>query len=115
VRRIGDACRVPADPDPGELLALGLDAEAPDVPLFRGQGCADCRGTGYRGRTGIYEMFVVTEDVRSLVLRKAPTGEIRRYATDHGMVTLRADGWRKALAGVTTLEEVLRVTQEEEK
>jgi general secretion pathway protein E len=114
VRRICDACRVPADPDPAELLALGLGAEVPDASLFRGRGCGDCRGTGYRGRTGIYELFVITEEVRSLILRKAATGEIRRHATEHGMLTLRTDGWRKARAGVTTLEEVLRVTQEDE-
>ncbi len=81
--------------------------------LFQGRGCGECRGTGYRGRSGIYELFTVSEEVRSLILRKAPTGEIRRYATDHGMVTLRGDGWAKARAGLTTVAEVLRVTQED--
>jgi general secretion pathway protein E len=81
--------------------------------LRRGAGCDDCRGTGYRGRTGIYELFRITEDARSLVVRKAPVGEIRRHAVTQGMVTLREDAWAKACAGLTTVEEILRVTQED--
>jgi type II secretory ATPase GspE/PulE/Tfp pilus assembly ATPase PilB-like protein len=81
--------------------------------LFRGRGCAECRGTGYRGRTGIYELFDITEEVRSLTLRRVSTREIRRHAIDNGMVTLRLDGWAKAQEGVTTVDEVLRVTQED--
>ncbi|MBI3628656.1 MAG: type II secretion system ATPase GspE, partial [Candidatus Rokubacteria bacterium] len=113
VRRICAACRGPYEAEPGDLVALGLTPQDWREPLFRGKGCGECRGTGYRGRTGIYEMFLINEDVRSLILRKAPTGEIRRYASEHGMVTLRGDGWAKARAGVTTVEEVLRVTQED--
>jgi general secretion pathway protein E len=113
VRRICGACRGPYEAEPGDLVALGLTPQDWREPLFRGKGCGECRGTGYRGRTGIYELFSVNEDVRSLILRKAPTGEIRRYASEHGMVTLRGDGWAKARAGVTTVEEVLRVTQED--
>ena len=70
-------------------------------------------GTGYRGRTAIYELFVVTEEVRSLILKRASTREIRRHALETGMGTLRMDGWRKIREGVTTVEEVLRVSQEE--
>jgi type II secretion system protein E len=113
VRHICAGCRIPHQADPGDLVALGLTPQEWREPLFRGQGCAECRGTGYRGRTGIYELFSVNEDVRSLILRKAPTGEIRRYAVEHGMITLRDDGWAKARAGATTVEEVLRVTQED--
>jgi general secretion pathway protein E len=113
VRRICSTCRVPYHAEPGDLLALGLSPDDWHEPLFHGKGCSDCRGTGYRGRTGIYELFAVNEDVRSLILRKASTGEIRRYATEHGMVTLRGDGWIKARAGITTVDEVLRVTQED--
>ncbi len=112
VRRICQACRAPDHPDPAELLALGV-TDATGVELFRGKGCDDCRGTGYRGRTGIYELFRITEEARSLVVRKAPGGEIRRYAVAHGMVTLREDAWAKACAGLTTVEEILRVTQED--
>jgi general secretion pathway protein E len=112
VRRVCAQCRVPHVPDPADLVAIGV-ADAAGVPLFRGAGCDACRGTGYRGRTGIYELFVLSEDVRSLILRKAPTGEIRRRATESGMVNLRDDGWAKARAGITTVEEILRVTQED--
>jgi general secretion pathway protein E len=112
VRRVCQACRAPDHPDPADLLALGI-TDATGVELFRGKGCDECRGTGYRGRVGIYELFRVTEEARSLILRKAPTGEIRRYAVEHGMATLRADGWAKACAGVTTVAEILRVTQED--
>jgi general secretion pathway protein E len=112
VRRICQACRAPDHPDPAELLALGV-TDATGVELFRGKGCDDCRGTGYRGRTGIYELFRITEEARSLVVRKAPGGEIRRYAVAQGMVTLREDAWAKACAGLTTVEEILRVTQED--
>ena len=112
VRRICEACRVPDHPDPASLLALGV-TDAAGVELFHGKGCDDCRGTGYRGRTGIYELFRITEDSRSLVVRKAPVGEIRRHAVAQGMVTLREDAWAKACAGLSTVEEILRVTQED--
>ena len=112
VRRICAACRVPDTPAPADLEALGVDTNG-DYTLFRGKGCDECRGTGYRGRFGIYELFPITEDVRSLVLRRASTPEIRRYAIDAGMVSLRIDGWLKARNGLTTVEEILRVTQED--
>jgi general secretion pathway protein E len=113
VRRVCQACRGPYEPDPADLLALGVSQSGASGPLFRGAGCTECRGTGYRGRSGIYELFTVNDDVRSLILRKAATSEIRRYAVDHGMLTLRADGWAKARAGMTTVDEVLRVTEED--
>ncbi len=112
VRRICQACRVPDAPTPGDLEALGIDAAA-DTPLFRGKGCEECRGTGYRGRMGIYELFPITDDARSLILRRGASRDLRRYAIDSGMVTLRMDGWKRACEGLTTVEEVLRVTQED--
>ena len=112
VRRICEACREPDKPSPADLQVLGV---SPDTPgqLFRGRGCAECRGTGYRGRLGIYELFDITEEVRSLTLRRVSTREIRRHAIESGMITLRLDGWAKAQEGVTTVDEVLRVTQED--
>jgi general secretion pathway protein E len=112
VRRICQTCRVADAPDPADLLAIGV-TESRGVDLFRGEGCDACRKTGYKGRVGIYELFIITEDVRSLILRKASTGEIRRMAVEHGMVTLREDAWAKARAGLTTVDEILRVTQED--
>jgi general secretion pathway protein E len=112
VRRICSACRVADTPSKADLDALGIEA-GPDVTLFRGKGCEECRGTGYRGRTGIYELFVIDEDARSLVLKRSSTREIRHHAIARGMVTLRTDGWKRACEGVTTVEEILRVTQED--
>jgi type II secretion system protein E len=112
VRRICQDCRAPDHPDPAELLGLGV-SDPHGVELFRGKGCDQCRGTGYRGRTGIYELFRITDEARSLIVRKSPTGEIRHHAVDHGMATLREDGWAKACAGLTTVEEILRVSQED--
>jgi type II secretion system protein E len=112
VRRICASCRAPYQPDAGDLLAIGV-TDAGGVELSRGKGCDECRGTGYRGRLGIYELFVITEEARGLILSKRPTGEIRHHAIEHRMVTLRDDGWAKARAGITTVEEILRVTQED--
>jgi general secretion pathway protein E len=112
VRRICPACRVPDAPSRADLDALGVKGPT-GAPLFRGKGCDDCRGTGYRGRSGIYELFVIDEDARSLVLRRASTRDIRQHAISRGMVTLRMDGFKRALEGVTTVEEILRVTQED--
>jgi general secretion pathway protein E len=113
VRRICEACRAPAEPPPPEREALGI-AVSRDTRFYRGAGCESCRGTGYRGRTGIYELFPITEDVRSLVLRRAASRDIRRRAIAAGMRTLRHDGWAKAVRGLTTIAEVLRVTQEDD-
>ncbi len=112
VRRICAACRVPDTPNPADLEALGIEGAA-GARLWRGRGCDECRSTGYRGRTGIYELFPITENARSLILRRVPSREIRREAVEAGMMTLRLDGWRKACEGVTTVEEILRVTQED--
>jgi len=112
VRRICPACRVPDAPSRADLDALGVKGPI-GAPLFRGKGCDECRGTGYRGRSGIYELFVIDEDARSLMLRRASTRDIRQHAIARGMVTLRMDGFKRALEGVTTVEEILRVTQED--
>jgi general secretion pathway protein E len=112
VRRICPACRVPDNPSRADLDALGIEVSG-DVTLFRGKGCDDCRGTGYRGRSGIYELFVIDEDARSLILRRSSTRDIRQHAVQRGMVTLRMDGFKRACEGVTTVEEILRVTQED--
>jgi general secretion pathway protein E len=113
VRIICSACRQPYEPEAKELRAVGIEALPGGVALFRGKGCADCRGTGYRGRSGIYEFLPMTEELRSLTLRKSPGHEIRQRAIAAGMQTLRQDGWAKCCAGVTTIDEVQRVTHED--
>jgi general secretion pathway protein E len=106
-------CRKPHEPDAGELRAVGVDRVPAAARLSRGAGCDACRGTGYRGRTGIYEFMGMTEELRGLTLRKIPGHEIRQRAVLAGMATLRQDGWNKCCQGVTTVEEVLRVTRED--
>jgi general secretion pathway protein E len=84
----------------------------PDI-LYRGRGCDKCFNLGSIGRTGIYELLLIDSELCSMVIRRVPSGAIKEYAVSRGMRTLREDGLSKAAAGVTTIEEVLRVTQEE--
>lgn len=82
--------------------------------IYEAVGCETCRGTGFHGRTGIYEILVVTERIRQMVVARATTTEIKNAAMQMGMRTLRQDGWSKVLDGITTIEEVLRVSEEDE-
>ena len=86
---------------------------AKGATAFHAGGCAACLSTGYRGRTGIYELLVLDDELRALVLAKADANTIKARAIAHGMRTLREDGARKVLSGITTTEEVLRVTSED--
>src|SRR5205807_9227766 len=80
----------------------------------QGAGCDNCRHTGYQGRTAIYEICVVSEPLRKLIMQKRDGGELKQCAIAEGMVTLRQDGWRRVEQGKTTIEEVVRVTQTDE-
>jgi type II secretion system protein E len=113
VRLVCQACRTPYHPEVTDLRAMGVEHVPAGAQLVRGVGCSECRGTGYRGRTGIYEFMRLSEDLRSLALRKAPGHELRQHAIAAGMTTLRQDGWSKCCMGLTSVEEVLRVTHEE--
>jgi general secretion pathway protein E len=110
VRRVCQACAEEESPDPALARAMAADGHTVDR-VRRGRGCAACRGTGYRGRTGIYELLMIDDDIRAEFLRQRHAGAIRRLAVERGMRPLRADGWRVVAEGVTTPEEVLRVTQ----
>jgi general secretion pathway protein E len=111
VRRVCDACRVEYRPS-AEHIAL-LSREKPDDrPYTRGAGCSACRGTGYQGRLGVYELLLVTEQMKDAIARNVARGELRAIAIANGMVPLRTDGWQHAQAGLTTIEEVLRVIQD---
>jgi general secretion pathway protein E len=90
------------------LRETGFTAEG---DLRIGQGCDACGGTGYRGRTGIFELLTVDEGIKDLILARADAGAIRELAVAHGMTLLREDGWDKTRRGITTIEEVLRVTR----
>jgi len=79
--------------------------------LYRPEGCECCRNTGYRGRKGIYELLVTNEEIRHLVTQACTSDVIKQAAVRNGMETLREDGWNKVLSGITTIDEVLRVTK----
>jgi general secretion pathway protein E len=87
--------------------------EGRPITLFKAVGCPDCQKTGYQGRTGIYELLLITDAVRGLVLKNSDSPTVRRAAVEEGMDTLRDDGIRKVFEGHTTLEEVLAATQDE--
>lgn len=110
VRRICPDCKQAYDPPEHELRDLGL-MQKDKTPFYMGAGCAKCFDTGYRGRTGIYELMVINDDIRDMIYSRQTAGAIKRKALEYGMQTLRMDGARKVRAGTTTLAEVLRVTQ----
>jgi general secretion pathway protein E len=113
VRKICPDCRQPAQPTAQELGELGLGSPGTnqDARFYVGKGCDRCFQTGYRGRTGIYEVMLINEQIQELIYRRETAGVIKKIALEAGMQTLRMDGARKVLAGVTTVSEVLRVTQ----
>jgi general secretion pathway protein E len=110
VRRLCPLCRQPHEPGDKETAALGQPAL--NGPLYSAVGCPNCNFTGYRGRTGIYELLAVDETLRRMIHDGAAEQDLRAYAMAHGMVNMRQDGMRWVRAGDTALEEVLRVTRE---
>jgi general secretion pathway protein E/type IV pilus assembly protein PilB len=111
VRKICKRCAEPMTPNEGELRALNIDPETvPNANFRRGKGCPECGKSGYRGRMGIFEIFVIDDDARRLIYEKVPANVLRARAREMGMRTLREDGTRKVLAGLTTAEEVIRAT-----
>jgi general secretion pathway protein E len=108
VRKVCAECRAPYEPDASERTIFGRDV--PDR-LYRAVGCGACNFTGYKGRTGIYELLTVDEDMRKLVHDRAAERELRAHGVRHGMLRLREDGLRWVREGVTSLDEVLRVTR----
>jgi len=112
VRLICKNCKESFVPEDMGTLAEEFADDPPRV-LYRGTGCRECQGTGYRGRTGIFETMLVTATIRGMILERASAGQIRKVAAQEGMKSLREDGWRLVRSGRTTLEEVLRVTKDE--
>jgi general secretion pathway protein E len=110
VRRVCDACRESYEASPEIVAAVAHGAEE-RVALSRGSGCARCRGTGFRGRVGVFELVVVTDALRDAISARASRTHLRSIAADAGFVTLRGDGWTKARRGLTTVEEVARVVE----
>lgn len=109
VRQICPHCKEGYTPDP---LDIPPDFDLPKgAKLFKGRGCRECRNSGFSGRKGIFELMMMDDDIRELVLQRASSGKIKRVAQEHGMLLLREDGWNKVLAGMTTLSEVVRATK----
>jgi len=110
VRRICPACAAPYSPSAAEREKLGM-SPFNATPFQRGAGCAECLNTGYHGRVALYEILTLDDALRSLILAQTDAAQIRAAAIARGMIPLRADGVRRVADGVTTTEEVLRVTQ----
>jgi general secretion pathway protein E/type IV pilus assembly protein PilB len=110
VRKICRKCAQPYLPSESELKSLSLDATVQGANFQKGKGCSDCNKLGYRGRFGIFEVFVINDEARKLIYEKVPTSVLRIQAREMGMRTLREDGARKVVAGLTSAEEVIRAT-----
>jgi general secretion pathway protein E len=114
VRVICPECKEVYTPEIGILEELEVDKqEAKGHTVFRGTGCEKCAGTGYRGRQGIYELLPINDDIREMILGKAPSNVIKEKGRSFGMKTLREAGWDKVRRGISTVSEVVRVTQVE--
>src|SRR5436853_3949688 len=113
VRTICPECKTLAGYPVEYLEELGVTFP-PDFKFYRGTGCDHCRQTGYQGRVAIYEICLVTDPLRRLILQKRDGSELKQCAIAQGMETLRHDGWRRVGQGITTIEEVVRVTQTDE-
>ncbi|MCX5712166.1 MAG: GspE/PulE family protein [Candidatus Omnitrophica bacterium] len=116
VRLICPKCKVPVKnkEDILKVMSKDIKLDLSKAEIFEGKGCEACRFTGYRGRTGIYEIIVMNEVIREMILTHASSQQIKQKAISLGMRTLRQDGLQKVLAGLTTFTEVVRVTQQEE-
>ena len=111
VRRVCQRCREATPLHPEAIQELGLDpAEAAGMTFYRGKGCPECSNTGYRGRTGVFEIMPLTTGVREIILSRGSASEIKRKALEEGMLSLRMDGLRKLKLGMTSAEEVLKET-----
>ena len=109
-RQICKNCKEEYEPPRETLLRFGFDPlKHPDQKFWRGRGCDVCKQTGFKGRTGIYELMQINEELQELIVRRAPVTEVKEAARANGMLTLQEDGFRKCKDGHTTVEEVMRV------
>ncbi|MBN1672542.1 MAG: Flp pilus assembly complex ATPase component TadA [Kiritimatiellae bacterium] len=114
VRKVCRHCRRPYEPSPQEQAYFRIESSATEFHLFRGAGCPACRRSGYMGRVALHELCVVTNAIRELIMENAPMSEIEKAATKSGYRNMRFDGLKKAILGLTTLQEVLRMTTTQE-
>jgi general secretion pathway protein E len=114
VRVICKNCKTPVRLERSAMDELGVKEGLGSFTVYEGKGCDECSNTGYKGRIGIFELLVINDDIRRLILQKTSANIIKEKARELGMITLREDGWAKVKQGITTISEVLRVTLEEE-
>jgi type II secretory ATPase GspE/PulE/Tfp pilus assembly ATPase PilB-like protein len=114
VRTICTTCKEPYKPTEDELDSLGISGVDPNVELFKGTGCENCNHTGYSGRLGAYELLLTTDEIRRMIMEGKSASALRRAARLSGMATMREDAWKKALRGITTIEEVNKRTKVDE-
>lgn len=113
VRTICPSCRESYKPSGEEIEVLSLKPKASEeLELYKGKGCPNCSSTGFKGRIGIFELLIINDEIRELVINNVSTTEIGRRAKELGMRTLRDDGLEKVRRGYTTIQEVMRVTQD---
>jgi type IV pilus assembly protein PilB len=111
IRRVCSECKQEVHMPPDALIEVGFTKEeAPGIKLYKGKGCSNCNGTGYRGRVGLYEVMEITDELRELIIIGASAMELRKKAIEVGMITLRESGLYKIRAGITTIEEVVKET-----
>lgn len=115
IRIICSDCKYAYIPSQEVVESLKLPASESGYTFYKGKGCDSCKGTGYRGRIGIFELMVINNSLRELILKNAPSSQLSDEAKKFGMCTLREDGLQKILNGITTVEELLRATAEEAK
>jgi type IV pilus assembly protein PilB len=108
-RTICSNCKEPYVPPKEALKDIGLAYTEEEIVFYKGRGCDVCKGTGYKGRTGIHELLIITDKVREVILRRGSSNEIKRAALEDGFKTLQDDAIRKVVAGIITVEEALRV------
>jgi general secretion pathway protein E len=113
VRVVCDSCKEEYSPDPESLESIGLTPEMiAGKRIYRGKGCPACLNTGYLGRTGIFELMLIDDEIRNLILKTSDSNTIKQKAVEKGMIILSRDGARKVMEGVTTIEEVFRVAHD---
>ena len=113
IRKICSECKKEYKPSESELLEFGISKEKiKGMKFYKGKGCQKCNDSGYKGRTGLYELLVVDDKIRDLVVKRESLASIRNAACEGGMKTLRENGLKKVMEGITTIEEVLRETKE---
>ncbi|MCX5693012.1 MAG: ATPase, T2SS/T4P/T4SS family [Candidatus Omnitrophica bacterium] len=112
VRVICPDCKTRIEPNREILKEFDIE-DMNNAKIYEGNGCESCKFTGYKGRTAIYEFLVMNNQIRDMVLKKAPSGQIKKKALRLGMHTLHMDGWKKITEGLTTISEVMRITQED--